>query len=133
MVRTTGGRNWSWLQIEDFQDCSYSEEDVQATGKFRAVSDGIELASIIGTREFGGLGASLAVVNLTVGNKGKYQKSLKVGGVLEEVLVVGEPAAESDDGGREQAGRVGIFLFFVFLFFVCWLRQRVGRQRKGDL
>ena len=116
------------MQIEDFQDCSYSEEDVQATGKFRAVSDGIELASITGTREFGGLGASLAVVNLTVGNKGKYQKSLKVGGVLEEVLVVGEPAAESDDGGREQAGRVGFVCFFV-----CWLKQKVGRQRKRDL
>ena len=59
------------MKIEDFQDCSYSEEDVQATGKFRAVSDGIELASITGTREFGGLGASLAVVNLTVGKKRK--------------------------------------------------------------
>ena len=25
---------------------------------------------------------------------------------MEEVLVVGEPGADSDDGGREQAGRV---------------------------
>ena len=32
------------------------------------MSEGVELASITGSREFGGLGASLAVVNLTVGN-----------------------------------------------------------------
>ena len=29
-----------------------------------------------------------------------------MGGVTEEVLVVGEPGSDSDDGGREQAGRV---------------------------
>ena len=29
--------------------------------------EGVELVSITGSREFGGLGASLAVVNLTVG------------------------------------------------------------------
>ena len=33
------------------------------------MSEGVELASITGSREFGGLGTSLAVVNLTVGNK----------------------------------------------------------------
>merc|ERR1719209_321149 len=79
------------------QDCSYSEEDFQAAGKLRAVSEGVELASITGSREFGGLGTSLAVVNLTVG------------GILEEVLVVGEPGADSDDGGREQAGRIRLY------------------------
>ena len=38
--------------------------------------------------------------------------------------MVGEPAAESDDGGREQAGRVGTFLFFVF----CLLVKTKGRE-----
>ena len=31
--------------------------------------EGVELVSITGSREFGGLGASLAVVNLTVGGE----------------------------------------------------------------
>jgi len=102
------------------QDCSYSEEDVQAAGKLRAVYEGVELVSITGSREFGGLGASLAVVNLTVG------------GITEEVLVVGEPGANSDDGGREQAGRVSCREKHYFLSnfltqnLYCW----TGEQRK---
>ena len=42
---------------------------MQAAGKLRAVYEGVELVSITGSREFGGLGASLAVVNLTVGGE----------------------------------------------------------------
>ena len=113
---TTGERNWSQLKIEDFQDCSYSEEDVQATGKFRAVSDGIELASITGTREFGGLGASLAVVNLTVGNKGSiknlsrlevsWRKFWWLGNLWLRVMTVGE----------SRLAGWGFFCFFVFCF-----------------
>ena len=38
------------------------------------MSEGLELASITGSREFGGLGTSLALVNLTVGN----QESMKM-------------------------------------------------------
>ena len=49
-------------------------EDVQAAGKIRGVNEGLELASITGSREFGGLGTSLAIANLTVGNI----KSMKV-------------------------------------------------------
>ena len=41
--------------------------------------------------------------------------------------MVGEPAAESDDGGREQAGRVGFFVFFVFFVF-CLLVKTKGRE-----
>ena len=48
--------------------------------------EGVELAGITGSREFGGLGASLAVVNLTVGN-------------LESVKI--------PQGGRHRGGGVG--------------------------
>ena len=52
---------------------------MQAAGKLRAVYEGVELVSITGSREFGGLGASLAVVNLTVGGEDQeYEKCLNV-------------------------------------------------------
>ena len=50
-----------------FQDCGFSVEDVQAAGKIRSIREGAELAGLVGTREFGGLGASVTFANLTVG------------------------------------------------------------------
>ena len=50
-----------------FQDCGFSVEDIQAAGKIRSISEGAELAGLVGTREFGGLGASMTFANLTVG------------------------------------------------------------------
>ena len=50
-----------------FQDCGFSVADVQAAGKIRSIGEGAELAGLVGTREFGGLGASMTFANLTVG------------------------------------------------------------------
>ena len=50
-----------------FQDCGFSVEDVQAAGKIRSIREGAQLAGLVGTREFGGLGASMTFANLTVG------------------------------------------------------------------
>ena len=50
-----------------FQDCGFSVEDIQAAGKIRSIGEGTELAGLVGTREFGGLGASMTFANLTVG------------------------------------------------------------------
>ena len=50
-----------------FQDCGFSAEDVQAAGKIRSIGEGAELAGLVGTREFGGLGASMTIAKLTVG------------------------------------------------------------------
>ena len=50
-----------------FQDCGFSVADVQAAGKIRSIREGAELAGLVGTREFGGLGASMTFANLTVG------------------------------------------------------------------
>ena len=50
-----------------FQDCGFSVEDIQAAGKIRLIREGAELAGLVGTREFGGLGASMTFANLTVG------------------------------------------------------------------
>ena len=50
-----------------FQDCGFSVEDIQAAGKIRSIGEGAELAGLVGTREFGGLGASMTIAKLTVG------------------------------------------------------------------
>ena len=50
-----------------FQDCGFSVEDVQAAGKIMSIREGTQLAGLVGTREFGGLGASMTFANLTVG------------------------------------------------------------------
>ena len=60
-----------------FQDCGFSVEDVQAAGKIRSIREGAQLAGLVGTREFGGLGASMTFANLTVGlyvGNGSYVK-----------------------------------------------------------
>ena len=49
------------------KDCGFSVEDIQAAGKIRLIREGAELAGLVGTREFGGLGASMTIAKLTVG------------------------------------------------------------------
>ena len=84
------------FRVSALGDGGYSEEDVQAAGHVTVLMDGADL-EIVGTAEFGSLGSSLAVVNMTM--EGEY-KSL---------LAVGESSADSESGGYLQTGRVRLY------------------------
>ena len=77
-----------------FKDCGFSVEDVQAAGKIRSIREGAELAGLVGTREFGGLGASMTFANLTVG---LYVRNGTYGSIY---------------SGRGKWPKCGIFIFF---------------------
>ena len=77
-----------------FQDCGFSVEDIQAAGKIRSIREGAELAGLVGTREFGGLGASMTFANLTVG---LYVRNGTYGSIY---------------SGRGKWPKCGIFIFF---------------------
>jgi len=86
-------------------DCSYSEADTQSAGAvsiYRLTnihSSGMPTLAntIFGTREFGELGASLTFTNLSFHAR------------VENLLVVGEPVADSREGTTQQAGRVNLY------------------------
>jgi len=103
------------------EDCGFSVEDVQAAGKIRSIREGAELAGLVGTREFGGLGASVTFANLTVG------------GSLDEVLVVSEPGADSDDGGRDQSGRIRLYQDGMFLEEIAAISGEFDVSRFGSV
>jgi len=84
------------FRLAAMEDGSYSEDDVQATGHVNIIMES-GTVEIVGSTEFGALGSSLAVVNMTVA------------GELRTLLAVGESSADSEPGGYLQTGRVHLY------------------------
>merc|ERR1719318_329052 len=87
----------STFRITAMEDGSFSEDDLQAAGHvniFKANSS----FEIVGSSEFGALGCSLAVVEMTMD-----------GGESKSLLAVGESSAGSVSGGYLQTGSVHLY------------------------
>ena len=84
------------FRLAAMEDGNYNEDDLQTTGHVQIImKSGIQ--EIIGTAEFGALGSSLAVVNITLDGERKT------------LLAAGESSADSAHGGYLQTGRVRLY------------------------
>merc|ERR1711892_461911 len=83
-------------RLATMEDGSFNEDDLQTTGHVNIFMENSVL-EIVGTSEFGALGCSLAVVNMTVDGESK------------SLLAVGESSAESVSGGYLQTGSVHLY------------------------
>ena len=86
----------SMFRISAMEDGSFSEDDLQAAGHVK-IYKANSSSEIVGTSEFGALGCSLALVEMTVGGESK------------SLLAVGESSADSVSGGYLQTGSVHLY------------------------
>merc|ERR1719158_479950 len=84
------------FRVAATEDGDYSEKDVQAACHVNIIMEsGVQ--EILGAVEFGALGSSMAVVNMTIA------------GEKQSLLAVGESSADSGPGGYLQTGRVHLY------------------------
>ena len=83
-------------RLAAMEDGSFNENDLQTTGHVNIFMENSVL-EIVGTSEFGALGSSLAVVNMTVGGESK------------SLLAAGESSGDSVTGGYLQTGSVHLY------------------------
>ena len=84
------------FRLAAMEDGNYNEDDLQTTGHVKIIMKS-KVHEIIGTAEFGALGSSLAVVNITLDGERKT------------LLAAGESSADSAPGGYLQTGRVHLY------------------------
>jgi len=108
----------STFRISELQDGGYDENDIQVAGKVKIfMADNV--TEIQGTTEFGALGSSLAVVNLTIG------------GELASFLAIGESSADSMGGEHSQTGRVHLYRIDAQLNLVQYMATLSGNSELG--
>ena len=108
----------STFRISELQDGGYDEKDIQVAGRVKIfMADNV--TEIQGTTEFGALGSSLVVVNLTIG------------GELASFLAIGESSADSMGGEHSQTGRVHLYRIDAHLNLVQYMATLSGNSEIG--